>query len=627
MSPAHPLIFALGAAAGLVLSAGPAFAQAAAQLPIIVTASRLDAASIAITTLTPADLATSDSLADALARLPEVYVQQPGGRSGFGALFLRGADPNFTTVLLDGIPLNNATSSRGGAVNLSELGTAGIARVEIAAGPLSSVLGSGSLAGAVNLVVAGGTDVPRLTATAGAGTRGDLGGVLGWRGPISTGAGAAITAEYADDGEASPGAAFEMVTLTAKVASRDPARPDRLLLRFNDVVSRQFPDNSGGPAFATRRSTERRTAREWLAGGTLRLVEADALSLDASASWLDRRDTSNSPGVAGSALDPFGVPAGEDVSRYRRALGQLVLGVGGPAARLVLGTEIGHERGSSDGSLDFGFPVPTSFRAARTSYAAFAEAARSRGPFSVGAAARLDAIDGFAPRLTGRLGAQLQPAESDLALSVGAGTSFKAPSFYALGNPFVGNPALRAESGRSAEAGLVWSPSNRQRLALSVFHNRYTDLIDFVADPAPRLVNRARVLTTGAVASLAQPLGRTADLSLSVQYADTRDAAGGTPLLNRPAWRFGGAFSWRPHATLALSARYDVTDTRFDASVPTGVQALDAYGLLALSAEWQPHIGTRIILTLDNALDADFADAIGFPGPARRGRIRITRTF
>lgn len=613
--------------AGLI--AAPVAAQPADLPPnLIVTATRIAAPPTQQrVVIASADVARSDSVAQALAQLPDVFVQMPGGRSGFGALFLRGADPNFTTVLLDGIPLANAVSSRGGAVNLAEIGTPGIDRVVVTAGPLSSVLGSGALAGAVDLIVAGGLPTHRFDLSAAAGTRGDFAGVAGWRGPVTAGSGGAITASYDNDGEASPLAAFAAATVLAKLASRDPTRPDRLLLRYNHVVSRQFPDNSGGADFAVRRETERRTVGEALAGGTLRLVDAPGWRLDASTSWLDRRDTVQSPGVAGSAQDPFGVPAGTDATHYRRILGQVVAGTRGRATLVAAGVELGQEWGDSDAMLDFGVPVPMGFRARRTSIAGFVEAGRTFDAVTLTGAARVDAIDGFDPRLTGRLGVRYLAAGSEVSVAASVGSSFKAPSFYALGNPFVGNPDLRPESLRSAEAVLAWTPSDRLQASISGFRNDATDLIDFVADPVPRLVNRARVRSTGVVAMLAVPVHASVDLRASVQYVDTRDRATAAPLLNRPPWRAALSLTWQASPTVSLTARYDLTDARHDASVPTGPVRLPAYGLFGLAADWQLPAGFALRLRLENALDADYADAVGFPGPARRARLALARTF
>src|SRR5690606_24150610 len=95
------------------LSAVPAMAPAQAAPEdgeLVVTATRqaapADRLPYSVTLVGPDDLRAHESVAGALAELPEVYVQMPGGRGGFASLFLRGADPNFTSVMLEGVPLD-----------------------------------------------------------------------------------------------------------------------------------------------------------------------------------------------------------------------------------------------------------------------------------------------------------------------------------------------------------------------------------------------------------------------------------------------------------------------------------------------------------------------------------------
>ena len=54
------------------------------------------------------------TLVDALRALPGVHVDRPGGPGGRSSLYLRGGEENYTVVLLDGVPVNNPTDSRGG---------------------------------------------------------------------------------------------------------------------------------------------------------------------------------------------------------------------------------------------------------------------------------------------------------------------------------------------------------------------------------------------------------------------------------------------------------------------------------------------------------------------------------
>src|SRR5262245_45543726 len=54
-------------------------------------------------------------LSDLLRNLPGVHIDQVGGRGGTGSLYLRGADPNYTLVLVNGVRVNDPTNARGGS--------------------------------------------------------------------------------------------------------------------------------------------------------------------------------------------------------------------------------------------------------------------------------------------------------------------------------------------------------------------------------------------------------------------------------------------------------------------------------------------------------------------------------
>ena len=188
---------------------------------VVVTASRLNASPdttpYSVSVISSVDLAGRTDVADALNELSEIYVQTPGGRSGAASIFLRGADPNFTVVLFDGVPLNDSTNSRGGAVNVAEIDAASLQRVELVTGPLSSLYGSGSLAGVVNLVAPAGTRMHQLQSIFGAGTHNQWTASARWQGPLTANLGGSLSIAGDDDGEQTPDANFRSHTFTGKI--------------------------------------------------------------------------------------------------------------------------------------------------------------------------------------------------------------------------------------------------------------------------------------------------------------------------------------------------------------------------------------------------------------------------
>ena len=590
--------------------------SAALAPPLVVTASRLPPLSSAIR-IDGATLDSSGSVAAAAASVPNLFITQPGGRSGFAAATLDGADPNFTLVLFDGVPINNATSSRGGAVNLAEIGSFGLASLDLLPAQLSAVHGSGALAGVLAITPRGPADRLEFTAQGGGISRGGHTLAAGLSGPIGGGWGASLTGQIDDDGTPTLLARFVARTAVLRVVRDGGA--DRLLLRFNDVDAAGFPDASGGALLADRRVAEQRRAREFLASVRTRRMLADGLALDLNASWLGRSDSIASPGVAGAASNAAGLPATTDATRYDRLLGQASLAWSAGATQLAAGIEGSSERGRSKGELDFGFfALPTAYRLDRSAWAGFAEIASRAGAVSGSGAVRVDRIGNLKARLSGRIAAAANLG-GGWRLEASAGRSFKAPSFYALANPLVGNPALRPESGQRGDVALIWQQDGTS-LRLGGFVARYRDLIDFVFQPAPALVNRGRVAVDGVSASLVQQLGDV-QFDLAAQHIWPRDQAGGPGLLLRPRWRANAAVRWQATERLAVNLRAGHVGARDDESVPGRRQRLSPYVQLAADARWQATEALAIRLAADNLLDADWQDAAGFPAPPLRLRL------
>ena len=97
------------------------------------------------------------SVTELLRGLPGVYVQQAGGQGSVVSLFTRGAKPNFTLVLLDGVKANDPTNTRGGSYDFSTLDLNDIERIEMVRGPASAVYGSDAVGGVINIITREGT--------------------------------------------------------------------------------------------------------------------------------------------------------------------------------------------------------------------------------------------------------------------------------------------------------------------------------------------------------------------------------------------------------------------------------------------------------------------------------------
>ncbi|MFP3960012.1 MAG: TonB-dependent receptor, partial [Spirochaetaceae bacterium] len=155
-------IAVITALSGLV--AGPLFAD----VEIVVVASRIPEESrrtpAVVRVIPQEDIEQSDTVLDALSRLPNIRtsVSSPGDAAaalgGFGETgYMR------TLVLRDGVPLNNPDMN---SINWRAVPLSRVERIEVLQGPASARYGDQAVAGVINIITK--TPEPRLSVEASA---------------------------------------------------------------------------------------------------------------------------------------------------------------------------------------------------------------------------------------------------------------------------------------------------------------------------------------------------------------------------------------------------------------------------------------------------------------------------
>lgn len=605
---------------GVMLTA-PAFAQDQGQEQVVVTATRLGALEGGNVSLIGAEqIAAQDptSIVDVLRDLPSVFLQQQGG--SVVSIFTRGAKPNFTLVLLDGVKANDPTNTRGGSYDFSTLDVADIDHIEMVRGPASAIYGSDAVGGVINIVTRHGSPQIQAGATLEDGAYGYLRADGHISGPIGS-ATANIGVSYRDSGMAVDGSDVHGLNVDGALALPAIAGTDiNFTGRYDRSVATSFPDSSGGPQFAVLRALDHRDVDEAVFGAHARrdVMRDWAMSLDYG--FYDRFSNATSPGVAPSLLTPSGIPANGDKARFDRHeltwTNRLDLG----AVQAAIGADMQAEHGVDDGYLNFGFNLPTHFALDRTLWAGFAEARWQvmRG-VALSASGRYDTVgatDHFSPQLR----ADVTPWDGT-ALQLSWGKAYKLPSFYALGNPIVGDPSLKPEEAETLEGGVtqkLWGATAK----IEAFATNYRDLIDFQPGPVPKLVNLSTVHVRG-VESEINWRWDALTLKPRISYTDARNTATNAQLRDVPRWLAGATLLWQPTSRFDASFDLSHVGSFTDNSVPTGDLTLGSHVRADVAASYALTPLLKLKVGVDNLLDQHYYDAIGFrePGIMLRGGI------
>jgi vitamin B12 transporter len=590
-------------------------------------------------------------VADLLAQTPGVTFARTGGVGQPTSVFVRGAESDQTVVVIDGVQLNDP-STTGGGFDFANLLTGDISRIEILRGAQSTLYGSQAIGGVVNIV---------STEPAG-----PFGG-----------------------GVAAEGGSHDTGYVTAHLGGKD----DSLLWR----LSGNWYGTSGIPAFDERYGGTRLSASQIGGGsGQLRYSLTPDLQIDLRGYYTQARtdfdgyDTPNANppfsfgddneyskisqmlGYAGLTLkspdrtltnrvafqytntdtrlfDPnapanMGSPSTETFYGIGRNVREEYQGTWEitPRTQAVFGAQ--HERSTIDTdspAFDYSGPMPLrNFATIDSGYA------QLQGEIIAGltltAGGRYDRHDVYGGHSTGQFAAAWTLEDSRTVLRASFGQGFKAPSLYQLYSNY-GNQALQPEIANSWDAGVehhAWD--GRVVLSAAYFNRDSRDLIEFfdctpqspqplcATDPFGYYANVARASARGAELQAAvNPSDR---LSLTANYTltDAQDrspgsATFGNQLPRRPKSSANAmaAYRWPSRLTASVGARY--AGRSFDDAA--NEIALGGYVLVDLRISYA--LGDRLELygRVDNATGKHYETAYLYGTYGRVGFAGVRATF
>ncbi len=288
--------------------------------PVVITVSAQElalssvSASVTLISREMIESSRAERVLDLLREVPFVHISQVGGAGGLATVTLRGGDPNFTLVMIDGIPVNDPTNILGGSYDFSYLSTDQIDRIEIVRGPLSSIYGSEAISGIINIISRKGTGPPRIKME---GRMGNFGSqevrasLEGRHSQWSYG----FSGSYSDVDEQTLNDTLNRKSAAA-FSSFDFGKEKILNVtaRYTEGNASGFPENGGGPLFSILRDPETTDSKESVFG-----LQYQQRQFAVDFDFFDHRNDSFTPAILDSIPPGFqSLPSFENETDFKR---------------------------------------------------------------------------------------------------------------------------------------------------------------------------------------------------------------------------------------------------------------------------------------------------------------------
>ena len=602
---------------------------------VVITATRIEQSLTkigdSVTLLQPAQVRASQkkTVADLLATTPGVAVSRNGGLGSTTTLRIRGAESEQTTVLIDGVKLNDP-SAPGGGFNFGNLLTNDIARIEVLRGPQSTLWGSQAIGGVVNIVTpepqgplsaelsaeGGSRNTSSVTLSAQEG-----GERFGWRvgGSYLTTDGISSFDEDLGgrerDGYRNIGFnARGILRITADISAE---------LRSTWSKGRVDFDGFPPPSFAFSDTREYGYTEELVSYAGLKAASfGGRLRNRIGFAYTDTDRNNFDPDAAvRKTFDAYG--------RNERWEYQGTVAITDDSiATFGLESERSQLSLASPSSFD---PNPAPLARDVRIDSAYAQVQFAPiDAVSISAGGRYDDHETFGGNTTGHAAVAWSATDSTV-LRASYGEGFKAPTLYQLFSPY-GNESLQPESGHGWDAGIEQRLFKDVTVSAIYFNRATANMIDFVScfgSSLPRCAtqplgfyeNVQRTSVDGLELALTAVIGERLHFSVNYTGMDAENAVRGSAnfgrqLARRPRETANGEITYDWNSGLSTTLAVQHAGRSFDNAANTSV--LDGYTLVDLRAAYTFSPELQIYGRIENVSDEDYATASGY-GSIGRG--------
>ncbi len=603
------------------------------QHEVTVTANRIETpiaeTATAVTVITREDLEKyqKTTVLEALDGVLGLSFSQNGPAGSQAALYIRGANPEHTKVMIDGMELNDPITP-GRTFDMGLLMVESIDRIEIIRGPQSTLYGSDAMGGVINIITRQQRGKPRMLFSTQGGSYNSLTGnaeLFGGTENISYSFG---TTYFATEGFSAAGRQYEgnteedgykNLTISGRLGFHLPNNID-LNIGVRSINSRLEADNFGGD-FGDDPNAIQDYNSLLLTGSAQGLFARNRWESKLTLSFLDYDRKHDNP------TDDLH-PTDTDNSFYQSSL--LKLGwqnqvFAHESNTVTLGTEYWNETGESEyfsesiwGPFESIFPE----QQAHNFGVYLQDQIKVAGQFFATLGARYDHHSQAGGALTYRMAPSYYLSQSGTRFKATLGSGFKAPTLYQLYAPAtffgpIGNENLKPEESTGWDIGIEQQLLNK-RLILGAlyFSNTFINLIDF--NYAHGYLNVGRASTRGGEFFVRAQA--TTNLQLAAEYTRTeaKNDDTGERLLRRPQDKFVAKLGYRlvkkgniGFSLIHVGKREDLFFENFGSKRVI----LESYTLLNIAAAYDMLPYLQIFLRMDNILDQEYEMIKGYGTP------------
>jgi outer membrane cobalamin receptor len=592
-------LFVTGVALGSLLTSAFGQSPPPSLEPVVVSAGKIPqkpesvGSSVSLLPREELDKTQTRRLQDAFRLVPGTVIVPSGQTGATAAPILRGANPNQTQIVVDGVRISDANIYPDVFLGGEDLGL--VQSIEVLRGPQGALYGGEAIGGVIQVIAPRGSGSPQSSIDFLAGSFGTFGSRL-------SGSGSLESFDY---------------SLSAGWSQTANDRPHNDFANLFQAVRLDFPLDASTTAGFTFRNSQ----RSYQSPGSILENDPDNAEEEEFlliTGYIDARMTNrwSSKLIAGRLQQDLGFiapPAPASIVDHRK----LVLDWRNTLTwNDHLTTLIGSGYEVRD-MLNTGYGSVSASDALVSLYTD--QTFSPVEPITLTAGGRWERYRSIGDALTWRTTAAWHLEKTGTTFRTSAGSGFRAPSFFELyaNDPFFrGNPGLQPEESLGWDAGFSSKIGDCGTLTLTWFDNDISGLIvtDFAATPLS-VLNLQSATNTGVEADFSGDWQDRLFYRIAYTYLQAEDADSGARLLRRPKHALGFDVHAPFGNRLTLGLGGQLIADRLDID-PASYQTIpgDSYFLGRAYASLRVTERCEAQVSVENLFDEPYDVIAGFPG-------------